>query len=134
MQQKAFLNRKARKTLLSSVFACALFLFFGVSSMSAQNWVPAAEASVKSSQEASALRNGLAAYQPGTLDYEKQIRKMTLFNHIVQNLKVDPNVGLAVDLALATAYTETFDTPPAVRPVKGENAEGRTAAITLLSN
>lgn len=134
MQQKALLNRKARKALLSSVFVFALFLFFGVSSMVAQNWVPAAEATVKSDQEASTLRAGLAAYQPGTLDYEKQIRKMNLFNHIAENLKIDANVGLAVELAVAATYTVGVSTPVALRPVKGEDAEGRTAAITLLSN
>lgn len=132
MQQQAFLNKSARKTLLSSVLVIALFLFAGVSSMVAQNWVPAAEASVKSSQEATTLRTTLVNFQPGTLEYEQVVRKMTMYNRIVENLKIEANVALAVDLAVASAYTVTFDTPPAAQPVKGEAAAGRAAAVALL--
>lgn len=134
MQQQTFLNRKARKTLLSGVLVAAFFLFAGVSSIMAQNWVPASEAVVKVRQEASTLRSGLAAFTPGTLAYEKQVRKMTMYNHIVDFLKIDPNVGLAVELAVSSAYSATLSTPMALQPAKGESAEGKQAAITLLSN
>lgn len=134
MQQQTILNRKARKALLSVVLVAAFFLFAGVSTIMAQTWVPASEASVKASQEALTLKNGLAGLTPGTMAYEQQVRKMTMYNHIVTNLRIEPNVGLAVELAVGTAYSPTFSTPPALLPAKGESVEGRQAAITLLSN
>lgn len=134
MQQQTFLNRKARKALLSGVLMAAFFLFAGVSKIMAQNWLPASEASIKANQEALSLKNGLAGLPLGTLQYEQQVRKMTMYNHIVANLRTDPNVGLAIELAVASAYSATFSTPANMQPAKGERVAGKQAATTLLSN
>lgn len=117
-----------------AVLAMAFFLFAGVSSLMAQNWLPASEAVIKAQQEATTLRNGLATLTPGTLPYEQQVRKMTMYNNVVARLKEDPNVGLAVDLAVASAYSATFSTPANMQPAKGERVAGKQAATTLLSN
>lgn len=134
MQQTTILNGKAGKTPLLVGLTFAFMLFFNVSSIFAQNWVPTSEASNRATTQASTLKNDLTKLTVGTLDYEKVVRRMQMYNNIVTILKSEPNVGVAVDLAISSAYSMTFSNPPALQPTPVEAREALLEATTRLSN
>lgn len=109
-------------------------LFLNVSSSFAQNWVPVSEASNRAQTQAGTLKNDLANLTVGTIDYEKVVRKMQMYNNIVTLLKSEPNVGVVVNLAISSAYSMTFSNPPALQPTPVEAREALLEATTRLSN
>lgn len=134
MQQTTILNGKSTKAFLTGALTLAFMLFLNVSSSFAQSWVPVAEASNRARLEASSLNKELTNYAVGTIDYEKVVRKMQMYNNIVAILKSEPNVGVAVDLAISSAYSATFGNPPALQPSPAEAREALLDATTRLSN
>jgi hypothetical protein len=134
MQQTTILNGKAQKTLLVAGLTFAFMLFLNVSSSFAQNWIPAPEATLKAQTKASVLKNELASLPVGTLDYEKVVRRMQMYNNIATFLKSEPNVGIVVELAVSSAFSMTFSNPPNLQPTPVESREARIEATALLSN